>query len=374
MDRTMKYIFACGGTGGHIFPAFSVAEELKRRDPASEILYVCGKLDIENEIFKMVLGERVLSVESAPFTGGRSLLSPHFLIKLTKGFAFAVNLLKRERPDAVVGFGGYFSFPVLLAARMRGIPCLVHEQNVVPGVANRILGPYVDGMALSFTETKGYFKSSVKTRLTGNPVRLSIERGAGREEALKFFGFEKNRKTVLILGGSQGAESINTLFLNALGYFGETFKKNIQVLHLCGRMSPESAQKTIREAGVYAKAFSFFDRMDLVYAVTDLAVGRAGATFLAEISTKNIPAILIPYPFGSGHQKLNATVFSQMHQAIVLVQAGLTAEKMAWHIEGLARENSGSVPRNGASSDTRPNARELLADFIMETASKNAKP
>ena len=370
----MKFVFACGGTGGHIFPAFSVAEELKHRDPKTKILYVCGRLDIENEIFRPVLREEVLSIESAPFAGGRSLLSPRFLIKLTKGFAAAADFLKRERPDAVVGFGGYFSFPVILAARMRGLPCLIHEQNVVPGVANLILAPHVSGMALSFAETKRYLKNDLKTRVTGNPVRLSIERGPGREEALEFFGFEKNRKTLLVLGGSQGAESINTLLLNALGFFKESFKKNIQVLHLCGRMNPETAEKKIREAGVTGKAFSFFDRMDLAYAAADLAVGRAGATFLAEISMKNIPAVLVPYPFGNGHQKLNAEIFSQTHRAVVSAQADLTAEKLAGHIVGLVLEDGVIAAPSGGFSDERPNARKLLADFITETALKNVSP
>lgn len=366
----MKLVFACGGTGGHIFPAFSVAEELKTRNPNVRVLYVCGRLDIESDIFKRVIRENVFSIESAPFRGGRSVLSPGFLIKLAKGFASAAGLLKRERPDAVVGFGGYFSFPIILAARAQGIPCLIHEQNVVLGVANRILRPYVNGTALSFAETKAYLGNDVKLRVTGNPIRRSIERDVRKEEALDFFGFQKERKTVLVLGGSQGAESINTLFLAALSHVTEAFRKKIQVLHLCGRMRPREAEEKIRQTGVPAKAFSFFDRMDLAYAAADLAVGRAGATFLAEISTKNIPALLIPYPFGNGHQKLNADVFSRTHRTKVEVQKDLTAEKMALDLEALAAE--GWAVFSGPSSvDLKTNARKLLADFIMEIANKN---
>ena len=171
----MKILLACGGTGGHIFPAFSVAEELKRRDPACEILYVCGKKDIEDAIFKMVKDEKVFSVTSAPFTGRSSLWNPVFLIKLFRGICQSAALLVRERPGAVVGFGGYFSFPVMLAAKLLGIPALVHEQNVVPGVANRFLSRFVDGVALSFEETGRYLPRSKGVRTTGNPIRSSIE-------------------------------------------------------------------------------------------------------------------------------------------------------------------------------------------------------
>ncbi len=370
----MKYIFACGGTGGHIFPAFSVAEELKRRDPASKILYVCGKLDIENEIFKMVLREKVVSIESAPFRGARSLLSPIFLIKLSKGLASAADILRRERPDVVVGFGGYFSFPVILAARLKGIPCLLHEQNVIPGVANRMLGSYVSGTALSFAETKAYLKKSVNVRVTGNPVRTAIENGVSKDEALRFFDLDPGKRTVLVLGGSQGAESINTLFLEALGHLTADFRKKIQVLHLCGRMDPRDAQKRIKEAGVLAKAFSFFDRMDLAYSAADAAIGRAGATFLAEISTKSIPALLIPYPFDNGHQKLNATIFSLTHRAVVALQKDLTAESFARHLEALVAESEKETPSRGTFLPAeKTNARKLLADFIMECAGDHGR-
>lgn len=369
----MKFIFACGGTGGHIFPAFSVAEELKRRDPGAKVLYICGKLDIENEIFQSVIREKVFSIESAPFKGGRSFLSPIFLIKLTKGLISAGNFLRIERPDAVVGFGGYFSFPVILAARMLGIPCLVHEQNVVPGFANRMLCPYVDGTALSFTETRAYLKRSVNARVTGNPVRISIERAPGREEALRYFGFTSDKRTVLVLGGSQGAESINTLFLEALEHLTPAFRKNFQALHLCGRMDPADARKRIEAAGVGARAFSFFDRMDLAYSVADVAVGRAGATFLAELATRRIPALLIPYPFGNGHQQLNAEVFSLKHHAVVETQKHLTAGKMARKLEGLAAdvEGLGNLRVGKSQPGLETNARELLADFITEIATKN---
>lgn len=375
----MKLIFACGGSGGHIFPAFSVAEELQKRDPSTQIIYVCGKLDIESEIFTLVIrpdvpscdgtatphNRGVLAVESAPFRGARSLLSPVFLLKLAKGLISAVLFLRHERPDAVVGFGGYFSFPVVVAAKLCGIRCLIHEQNVEPGVANLFLNRWVDGTALSYPETEARLGGArPRLKVTGNPIRSAIENGPSRAEALSFFAFEAGKRTILVLGGSQGAESINTLFLSAMGFLSGRSKQRIQVLHLCGRMDPSEAERKFREAQVSAKAFSFFGRMDLAYAVTDVAVGRAGATFLAEISAKNIPAVLIPYPFGSGHQRLNAEIFSRDHRAVVALQAELTAGALAGHIEALLLQG---LPNKRDSKGVK--AREILADFITEIAS-----
>lgn len=358
----MKLALACGGTGGHIFPAFSLAQELRARRPETQIVYVCGKLDIESEIFRMVIREDVFAIESAPFRGARSLLSPGFLLKLLKGFVSALRFLRREKPDGVVGFGGYFSFPVVIAARLLGIRCVIHEQNVDPGVANRFLCSWADGVALSYEETLKFLNGRRRNlKVTGNPIRVTIEKSPSRREALSFFGFDEKKKTVLVLGGSQGAESINMLFLAALPHVNRTLKENMQALHLCGRMDPAEAERKLRLAGVHARAFSFFDRMDLAYAASDAAIGRAGATFLAEIASKDIPAVLVPYPFGNGHQKLNADIFARDHRAIVTPQADLSAEKMAAYLEKILTDPPAPKTRVPSSG-----ARERLADFIEE--------
>ena len=362
----MKIIMACGGTGGHIFPAVSVSEELRNRRPPVDTLYVCGKKDIETAIFSMVKGEKVVSIESAPFRGAASALHPTFIWKLLSGFSQAWKLLRREKPDAVVGFGGHYSFPVLLAAKCMGIPTLLHEQNVVPGMANKWLCRISDGVALSFEETRPLL-SSKKCRVTGNPIRASIERDC-RQEALSHFGFSAEKKTLLILGGSQGAESINTLYFEALGRLGDAFKRGIQVLHLCGRMSATDAEERSRQGDVDARAFSFFERMDLAYGAADFCLGRAGATFLAEIAVKGIPAILIPYPFGDGHQFRNAEAFGRTHGATVLKQGELTGAELARQLEALwtdlGRARAVETPHGWQPR----NARRSLAEYIVETA------
>lgn len=364
MSAAQKLIFACGGTGGHIFPAFSVAEEIHRRDPKVEIVYVCGKKDIENAIFGMMKGARVISVESAPFRGAASLFRPSFLLKLLSGFSQSFALVRREKPDLVVGFGGHFSFPVVLSAKLLGVRTILHEQNVVPGSANRHLARVVDGVALSFEETRGRLPANRNTRVTGNPIRSAIERDC-REEALRYFGFESGRPTVLVTGGSQGAESINGLFISAAETLPEDLRSRLQVLHLCGRMAAADAEAAYRNMGIRAKAYSFFDRMDLAYAVSDVAVGRAGATFLAEIAAKGIPAVLIPYPYGDGHQRDNARVFCEAGRAVVVEQDVLTPQKLGELVKERI-EKSGMSHR--AATPTR--SRELLADFILTGVSR----
>ena len=366
----MKIVMACGGTGGHIFPAFSVAEELKRRDPGVKILYVCGKMDIENAIFKIVAGEEVFSVEGAPFRGLRSLLNPVFLIKLVRGLWQSFRILVREKPDLVAGFGGHFSFSVVLIARWLKVPTLIHEQNVVPGKANKLLARFVDAVALSFSETRGELGSKNNFRVTGNPIRSSIEKDC-RAEALKYFRFSGDRSTLLVLGGSQGAESINVLFLGALSFIPKSLKERIQALHLCGRMAATDAEEAFEKAGIIGKAYSFFERMDLIYGVTDLALGRAGATFLEEIRVKNIPAILIPYPAADGHQWVNAKNFCRQGRSVFWEQKDLTSKKLA---EGLTEfmnrihSQKKREPDNLRKiSGELENPRTLLADYMTET-------
>ena len=272
----MKIIMACGGTGGHIFPAFSVAEEIRRRDPLAMIIYVCGQRDVENEIFKIISGETVLSIESSAYRGLPSLLSLSFLIRLSRGLWRSLRFLADEKPDLIVGFGGAYSFPVAFMGHWLGIRTLIHEQNVIPGKANKVLAKFVDAVALSFPETQHYLGLKKNFRVTGNPIRSAIEKDC-REDALNFFQFSAEKRTLLVLGGSQGAESINRLFLGALKFLPGRLKESIQVLHLCGKMASATSEEAFKNAGVTGRAYSVFDRMGLAYGVTDLALGRAGA-------------------------------------------------------------------------------------------------
>lgn len=365
----MKILLACGGTGGHIFPAFSVADEIKKTYPKATIVYICGKKDIEDAIFRMISGEKVYSVESAPFRGSRSLWSPSFLIKLAGGFFASCDILMKEQPSVVVGFGGHYSFPVIAAAKFFGVKTLIHEQNVVPGMANKVLTRIVDGVALSFPETEKYLPKNQRMCVTGNPIRAHIERDC-RQEALDFFGFSEGKVTLLVLGGSQGSESINTVFLESLSRLSTDIKDRLQVVHLCGKMEPGQAEAALKKEGVSARAFSFFERMDMAYGATDFAIGRAGATFLAEMKAKGIPAILVPYPFAGGHQKLNAEAFLSDKHSVIIDQQDLNAERLAESIRvfhGRAIDNRARITAAGSKSGSEiTNSRVKLMNLILE--------
>ncbi len=360
-------LLACGGTGGHIFPAFSVAEELKKKYPALRLVYVCGNKDIENAIFRMISGEKVIPVESAPFRGGYSLFSPAFLLKLLQGFRQSYKILRTEKPSIVVGFGGHFSFPVILAARCLGIKTVIHEQNVMPGFANKVLMRFADAVALSFEETRAYLAPHRFMKRTGNPIRASIEKDC-REEALKFFGFSPEKVTVLVLGGSQGAESINTVFLESLAKLPVELRSSLQAVHLTGKMSTALAEEACAKEGVFSRAFSFFERMDLVYGAADFALGRAGATFLAEAKAKQTPAILVPYPFAGGHQLLNARAFLESGNSWVIEQKDLSAEMLAPVLKKFTETALREIKMKKPPVPASENSRIQLMNFIEECA------
>ena len=363
----MIHFFACGGTGGHIFPALATAQEIRRRDPSHRVFFLCGRRDIENEIFRAVPPADVLTVDSAPYRGLSSFADPRFLIRLAKGFFQARAYMRKWRPGLVTGFGGYVAFPVIWAAASLGIRTTLHEQNARPGRSNRYLAGLTRSVALSYPESALFFPGAKSIKVTGNPIRPEIETGR-RGEAMTYFGFSPHKKTLLVLGGSQGAESVNRLFLDGLEHWSREMKDSIQVLHLCGRMSPDEARERCQAQGVTGAAFSFFDRMELAYAVSDLCVGRAGATFLAEIAYKDIPAVLVPYPHGDAHQKENARIFAKTHPAWVEEQATLTPERLARLLEEIFK---GRGPKAAeAAAGKRLNAREQLADFLEECASR----
>ncbi|MCG3176288.1 MAG: UDP-N-acetylglucosamine--N-acetylmuramyl-(pentapeptide) pyrophosphoryl-undecaprenol N-acetylglucosamine transferase [Candidatus Omnitrophica bacterium] len=357
-------VLAAGGSGGHIFPAIGLVEELKRRDPSRRTVYLCGTKDIESRILREAPGDGMHSIESSPYRGAASLTDGRFLGALWNGYRTALRLLRAERPSVVVGFGGYYSFPAVLAARTLGLPTVLHEQNVAPGRANRTLARWVDVVAVSDADSIRAFRGARRIVHTGNPIRGSIERDC-RQEALRSFGFDPARKTLLVLGGSQGAESINTIFAQALRILDESTRARVQTLHLCGRMDPGESEALCRDLGVPAKAYSFFDRMDLAYAAADVALGRAGATFLSEIAEKEIPAILVPYPHGDGHQRWNAKVFAGRYGAEVVEQAELTPERAA---DLLGRALRGESEVRGRASGEGAQARRRLADLVLEVA------
>ncbi len=278
----------------------------------------------------------------------------------------------------VVGMGGYASFPTMAAAIILRVPCLIHEQNVLPGLANRVLGRFVSKIAVSFPETEKFFPCG-KVFLTGNPVREEIIRNLGsetkRKEALSYFNLELERKTLLIFGGSQGARRLNEAFLEAYDKFRN--ETGLQIILATGINQYEIFKERFEQIKnlsdkLLCQCFPYIERMNLAYAVSDLVLSRAGAITLAELTTSGIPAILVPYPYASGgHQEKNARYLEKQGAAKLLLDEDLNGESMLQAVSSLIydEEALGKMRMNMLSIG-KPDAAKELAKQVEKLARK----
>ncbi len=330
-------IIAGGGTGGHIYPGISIAMELKKYD--YKVCFVVKK----NDKGIRILQEHGLSYEEVPAMGfpRRSFLKLFsFSISLVRGFISSAMFIKKTRPSAVVGLGGYTSFNVVLAAKLFGIPSIIHEQNYIPGLANRALSIFADKVAVSFEESLRYFGKK-KTILTGNPVRTEV---LNAKKDFNKLNLDENRFTVFVFGGSQGASAINLCVAASLEYL-EEYRENMQFIHITGENDFEKVKKTYSERKFKASVLRYFSRIEYAYAVADLIICRSGATTVAELRYIDAPAILIPYPHATdNHQYYNAKAYlSSGGLGEIIVEKDLTpssiAQKISNHIDNPHRKS-----------------------------------
>ncbi|HCJ66097.1 MAG TPA: hypothetical protein DHV62_01905 [Elusimicrobia bacterium] len=254
-----------------------------------------------------------------------------FFFKLFLSIIGSFKIIREAKPDLVLGMGGYLSFPVIFAARMCALPTLIHEQNLHPGLANRLLSSYVDKIALSFSETAKFFPHE-KTVYTGNPIRDDLK-NIRREEAIKKFSFSPDKFTILIFGGSAGAKKINDTVVNSLPLL-VSFKEKIQILHLTGENDFNAVAEKYRQVNFPAKILAYLEEMGFAYACADLVISRAGASTIAEILALKKPAILIPYPHAtSRHQELQARYLARKGYAHFLLNNEFLPAVFAHYIE-----------------------------------------
>ncbi len=321
----MRIVITGGGTGGHLFPGIAVAEALRERFPGGEVLFVGAGRRMDARALERYRFS-VATINCQGLKGKGVLARLRAMIELPIGLAQALALLRRFRPALVFGVGGYVTGPVLLAARLLGIPTCIHEQNSVAGLANRLLGRLVDRVCISIPGSEAYFPAH-KTVLTGNPVRreLLVQRA---ESAPPQAG-----PTLLVLGGSQGAHRLNTLVVGALSRCRQQLPASVVVIHQTGRADEESVRSAYARANIQARVEAFFDDMAAVYGAADLVVSRAGATTLAELAVRKKPALLVPYPFAAdGHQEKNGRFLVAAGAARMYPEGELTEEKLATEI------------------------------------------
>ena len=297
-----KIIIAGGGTGGHIFPAIAIANALKKIDDKIEILFVGAKGKMEMEKVPQA-GYNIEGLAIAGFNRSSLIKNIGLPFKLIKSFFQVRRIFNTFKPIAVVGVGGYSSFPVLKYAQTRGIKTFIHESNSFAGKSNILLGKNATKIFVATDGMEKFFKAN-KLKITGNPVRkLIIENNISRTEAIEFFKLSPNKKTILSIGGSLGAKSIN----EAINKYINEFEKNeLQLIWQTGKPYASTAQQTAKgRANIYTS--DFITNMEYAYAAADLIISRSGAMAIAEICVAKKPTIFVPYPFAAeDHQTVNA--------------------------------------------------------------------
>jgi UDP-N-acetylglucosamine--N-acetylmuramyl-(pentapeptide) pyrophosphoryl-undecaprenol N-acetylglucosamine transferase len=316
-SKTTKIIISGGGTGGHVFPAISIANALKAIDPDIDILFVGAKGRMEMERVPAA-GYPIIGLPISGFQRKVSFKNISVIIKLGYSLLRARRIIKKFKPDAVVGVGGYASGPVLKIAASMGIPTLIQEQNSYAGVTNKLLAQKAQKICVAYEHMSRFFPAE-KIIVTGNPVRQDLESVVGkRDEALAYFDLEPNKKILLVLGGSLGAQTINRSLLE---YFGKLSVSGIQVIWQTGsRYYKEVVEETQTRNLPQIKVFDFLTRMDLAYAAADLVVTRAGACTISELALVAKPAILVPSPnVAEDHQTKNAMALVDQDAARITV-------------------------------------------------------
>ncbi|AIZ65073.1 UDP-diphospho-muramoylpentapeptide beta-N-acetylglucosaminyltransferase [Hymenobacter sp. DG25B] len=306
-----------GGTGGHIFPAVAIANEVRRRQPDAEILFVGanGRMEMTR------VPEAGYQIVGLDVTGLQRRLTPKnlmFPVRVFRSVRKAGKLLEEFKPDAVVGVGGYASAPVLLAATSRAIPTLIQEQNSYAGLVNKLLARRVNKICVAYEGMESFFPAE-KLVITGNPVRTEIASG-NREEALKFFGLDPARPVLLVIGGSLGARTLNQSTAAALPRLREA---GVQLLWQTGKTYfAEAEQQAAPFADSNLKALEFIQRMDLAYAAADVVISRAGALSVSELCLTGKPSILVPSPnVAEDHQTKNAMALVRRDAAVLVSDA-----------------------------------------------------
>ena len=361
----VKILIAAGGSGGHIFPAVALAEELRLKDGSAEILFVGSDKALDRRIFEKEGFEyRLLSANSLPYRVSFNTLL--FFLKLSIDIFRSLMIIMRYKPEAIVGFGGYVSAPVIAAAYILGIPRMVHEQNAVPGRANAMLFRFADRIAVSFEETKKYLGAYAKKAVfTGNPIRASLLKD-DRAGNIKKLGLDPRKFTILVIGGSQGAHNLNKAFLLSLSKIDEDIRRSLQIIHITGVTDYGWANAAYKELSIEHRVHSFLDRIEEAYSASDLVVTRSGASAIFEIAYFGRPMILIPYPFALSHQSETARIFSTRGAAVEIDEKDLSPDLMKEKIEELLKDrNKLSEMGESARRMSVPDSSRSLAEAVL---------
>jgi len=312
----MRLIIAGGGTGGHVFPAITIADEVLRRDQNDELLFVGTERGMENDLVKK-RGYKIKHISSKGAVGRGVLKGVLAYMSAFKGLLQSFTIIREFKPDMVLGVGGYVSGPMVLAAALMRVPTAICEQNTVPGVTNRVLSKFVSRIFTSFPSSVDYFPGD-KVTVSGNPVRREILEGTAVNK-------DNDVITILIFGGSQGAHKLNTIIPEALS----KLDIKVNVIHQTGKNDVEQVDEAYKKCGTQAQVLPFIDNMSEAYGKSDIVVARSGAGTISEITALGLPSILIPFPHATNnHQLENAKVVERAGGGIVIEEKDLNTETL----------------------------------------------
>jgi UDP-N-acetylglucosamine--N-acetylmuramyl-(pentapeptide) pyrophosphoryl-undecaprenol N-acetylglucosamine transferase len=359
-----RFIISGGGTGGHIYPAIAIANELKALDPATEILFVGAEGKMEMEKVPRA-GYRIVGLPVVGIKRELALSNLTFPFKLGRSLFKARDIVRDFRPDAAIGVGGYASGPVLLAASLRGIPTLIQEQNSYAGVTNKVLARWAKRICVAYPGMDAFFPAD-KIIMTGNPVRSDIQFADQQVDAGRtFFGLDPSRPTLLVIGGSQGARTLNESMEAGLSRFVEA---GIQVIWQTGPAFIERARVAVSAAGSpLIKAYDFIYDMDKAYAVADAVVSRAGALSVSELCLVGRPAILVPFPMAAeDHQTKNAMALVDRGAALLVNDRNARTELVTAALDLLGNGPQRQQLSSAIKAFAKPNAARDIAQEVIK--------
>jgi UDP-N-acetylglucosamine--N-acetylmuramyl-(pentapeptide) pyrophosphoryl-undecaprenol N-acetylglucosamine transferase len=353
-----RFIISGGGTGGHIYPAIAIANQLKIRYPESEFLFVGAKDRMEMEKVPQA-GYKIEGLWISGLQRSLSFKNLMFPLKLISSLIRSRSIIRKFKPNAAIGTGGYASAPLLRVASNKGIPCLIQEQNSHAGITNKWLANKVSSICVAYEGMEKFFPSK-KIKLTGNPVRQDLlDVTSEKEVAISFFKLKNDKKTLLVLGGSLGAGRINELINESLPYFEEN---NLQVIWQCGKYYEEIYKD---KGTTTVKVHAFLNRMDLAYAAADIIISRSGALSVSELCLVGKPVIFIPSPnVAEDHQTKNAMAILEKDAALLIKESDLELNFETMFLELLKSEIHQKKLSENIKKLAKPNAtRDIVAEI-----------
>jgi UDP-N-acetylglucosamine--N-acetylmuramyl-(pentapeptide) pyrophosphoryl-undecaprenol N-acetylglucosamine transferase len=368
-SRIARIIIAGGGTGGHIFPAIAIAKAIVRLQPQTQILFVgaSGKMEMEKV---PLAGFRIEGLTIAGFNRSSLIKNISLPFKLLKSFFQVSNIFKSFKPTAVIGVGGYSSFPVLRYAQAKGVDTFIHESNSYAGKSNRMLGKNATKIFVAIDGMDKFFPSN-KIIQTGNPVREAIVNSKlSREEAILFFGLDPNKKTVLAIGGSLGAKNINEALAKGISEFE---KNDLQLIWQTGKPFVEKGREIANgKSNIWVN--DFITQMENAYGAADIVVSRSGAMSIAELAVMKKPAVLVPFPFAAeDHQTVNAQRLVDKNAAMMIPDSAALNQLVSTVVELSKNEKKQQALKENISELAVNNADEVIAQEILNALNKRSQ-